>query len=95
MAMPNGAQQQQHQHPLAAGPSLHRSISTPAPAPGRMVSNVHQLQHSNPMLMESQQQQQQQQQQQRHGATGASGGAAANQRVGLSRSLSRTEAVKE
>ena len=55
-------------------------------------SNVHQLQHSNPMLMESQHQQQQQQ---RHDATGSSGGAAANQRVGLSLSLSRTEAFKE
>ena len=88
MAMTNGSQQQQQhlQHPLAAGPSLHRSISTPAPVPGRMVSNVHQLQHSNPMLMESQQQQ-------RAGTTQT--GPGANQRVALSRSLSRTEAVKE
>ena len=93
MAMTNGSQpqQQQHiQHPLAAGPSLHRSISTPAPVPGRMVSNVQQLQHSNPMLIESQPQQQ------RGGGSGTTQtGPTAHQRVGFNRSLSRTEAVKE
>ena len=83
MAAPqNGAQPK-----ISPGQSLHRSISTPAqPTTSVRVGGLQQQQQQqvqmNPMV-----------ESQAHRGTGPAGGN--NSRVGLSRSLSRTEAVKE
>ncbi len=81
MAAQNGAQ---HQPKISPGQSLHRSISTPAPttSSGRVVQ---------PQQQQQQVQLESAQQAHRTGPLAAGG----NSRVGLSRSLSRTEAVKE
>ena len=90
MAAQNGAQ---HQPKISPGQAFHRSVSTPAPttSSGRIGA-----------LQQQQQQQQQVQmnpivesQQQAHRMDPLAVSGNSNHRVGLSRSLSRTEAVKD
>lgn len=85
MAAQNGAQ---HQPKVFPGQAFHRSISTPAPSTATARSSIQQQQQvqMNP-IVESQQQ--------AHRTDPLAVTGNANHRVGLSRSLSRTEAVKE
>ena len=73
----------QNQPKISPGQPLHRSISTPAPASARVGGIQQQQVQMNPAV----------ESQQAHRPLTASGNP--NQRVGLSRSLSRTEQVKE
>uniref|UniRef100_A0A0P5Q7N8 Rhomboid 5 (RHBDF2), mRNA protein n=1 Tax=Daphnia magna TaxID=35525 RepID=A0A0P5Q7N8_9CRUS len=85
MATQNGAQ---HQPKISAGQAFHRSVSTPAPSTATARSSIPQQQQvqMNP-IVESQQQ--------AHRTDPLAVTGNTNHRVGLSRSLSRTEAVKE
>lgn len=86
MAAQNGAQ---HQPKISPGQAFHRSVSTPAPSTssGRIGALQQQQQVQMNPIVESQQQAH------RMDPLAVSGNT--NHRVGLSRSLSRTEAVKE
>ncbi|XP_059353067.1 uncharacterized protein LOC130698010 isoform X2 [Daphnia carinata] len=85
MAAQNGAQ---HQPKISPGQAFHRSVSTPAPSTTTARSSIPQQQQvqMNP-IVESQQQ--------AHRTDPLAVTGSTNHRVGLSRSLSRTEAVKE
>jgi hypothetical protein len=88
MAAQNGAQ---HQPKISPGQGFHRSVSTPAPASSSS-ARIGALQQQQSVQMNPSVESQQQQAH-RMDPLAVSGNP--NHRVGLSRSLSRTEAVKE